>query len=503
MSIDIAKELASIGGTELVESWKAIQANTPLMRLPSAELDGLSLGYAVAIGGAAAALDIMLDKAFRKEMHDIHRERSPEEQAALEKNVENIMEELGIPAGGDKGDPDTAMDWYRTLNDLLKLKDGFKLRPANHRILNHTDEASVIEMLMNGEAGFGETIFKIYPKMSYEAAKKIYDAHIAADRGTRQSLPLAFMTWFWEQSVKAQNPATAGEPNAIYAFLSKYVPNVDWSKWINKLSGEGKLIPEGATFGEAMLKLYETGMLNQREFWTSDLGAAVGGAKRRASITATMEVGVEIYAFMEGIGLSFISLNDNLETIIQKAKEWRDQPKYLDMRIAAQCIACSGGVARAALKGDILNINYFSIAMMMKHLWIYPRAQSRHYDRLISMSEGYRNTAISEFCANTGISIRPRLTLIEGGKTMAKSLDDRLHKAGCQSTRVRVLASRYPEKLEPLVASYEKLSVKADSDMKFQPKFDALCESWYLSKIEDDDSAIAQLDKDLKSVAGA
>ncbi|MDG9856955.1 hypothetical protein N5C93_23400 [Pseudomonas nitroreducens] len=42
MSIDIAKELASIGGSELVENWRTIQANTPLMRLPSAELDGLS-----------------------------------------------------------------------------------------------------------------------------------------------------------------------------------------------------------------------------------------------------------------------------------------------------------------------------------------------------------------------------------------------------------------------------------------------------------------------------
>lgn len=501
MNVDIAKRLAAIGGSELVSSWVEIKASTPIKRLPSSEIDNLSLGYALAIGGIAAAIDVILDKMFRSKMHETHRERSPEEQAELEKSVEDIMKELGIPAGGEKGDPDIAMDWYTKLNKVLNLKSKFRLRPANHRMVNHTDEKTVIEMLMNGEAGFGEYREQIYPKMSYEAAKRLYDAHITADRGTKQSIPLSLMTWFWEQSVKAANPETAGEPNAIYAFLSKFMPNVDWSKWISKLCGKDGLIPDGATFGEAMLKLYETGTLNQRVFWTSDLGAAVGGLKRRAVIAATMEVGVEIYAFVEGIKLGFISLDDKIETLTQKTKDWRDQPKYLDMRIAAQCAACSAGVARAAIKGDVLNINYLSLGMTMKHLWIYPRAQSSHYNRLVNLTDGHRSEALRQFTERTGITIRPRLTLIEGGMKMSKSLDDRLHKAGCQSTRVRVLASRYPDKLESLVAMYEKFAPKAEIDDAFQSRYDALCEGWYLSKITNDDQAIDQLTADLKKLA--
>lgn len=501
MNPDIAKRLASIGGSELVNSWEEIRTTMQLRRLPSIEIDNLSLGYALAIGGMAAAIDVVLDKIFRAKMHEKHRERTPEEQEALEKTLEDIMKELGIPAGGDKGDPDMAMDWYKKLNEVLNLKSKFKLRPANHRMVNHTDEKTVIEMLMNGEAGFGDYREQLYPKMSYEAAKRLYDAHIAADRGTKQSLPLSFMTWFWEQSVRAANPEKAGEPNAIYAFLSKFMPNVDWSKWINKLCGKDGLIPDGATFGEAMLKLYETGTLNQRVFWTSDLGAAVGGIKRRAVIAATMEIGVEIFAFAEGVKLGFISLDDNLDTLTRKTKEWREQPKYMDMRIAAQCAACSGGIARAAIKGDVLNINYVSLGMVMRHLWIYPRAQSRHYDRLVELSDGYKSEAFRQFTEKTGISIRPQLTLIEGGMKMAKSLDDRLHKAGCQSTRVRVLASRYPAKLEPLVALYEKHAPKAEKDDAFQEKYDALCEGWYLSKITDDGQAIDQLTKDLKALS--
>ena len=83
---------------------------------------------------------------------------------------------------------------------------------------------------------------------------------------------------------------------------------------------------------------------------------------------------------------------------------------------------------------------------------------------------------------------------------MPKSLDDRLHNAGCQSTRVRVLASRYPDKLEPLINIYEELALRAEEDEDFMPKFDALCEAWYLGKVEDDYEAIKKLEKDLKAV---
>lgn len=138
MSPDIAKRLAAIGGSELVSSWEEIKATTPVKRLPSSEIDNLSLGYALAIGSMAAAVDVVLDKMFRSKMHETHRERSPEEQAELEKSVEDIMKELGIPGGGDKGDPDMAMDWYRKLNEVLNLKSKFKLRPANHRMVNYS-----------------------------------------------------------------------------------------------------------------------------------------------------------------------------------------------------------------------------------------------------------------------------------------------------------------------------------------------------------------------------
>ncbi|MEG1347341.1 MAG: hypothetical protein RSD49_04750, partial [Hafnia sp.] len=186
MKPDIAKRLAAIGGQQLVSSWEETRVATAVKALPSSEIDNLSLGYAIAIGGMATAVDAVLDKAFRNKMYETHRERSPEEQNLLEKTVEDIMKELGIPAGGEKGDPDMAMDWYKTLNEILNLKSGFKLRPSNHRMVNHTDEKSVIEMLMSGEVGFGNYRLKLYPEMNYEAAKRLYDAHIAADRGTKQ-----------------------------------------------------------------------------------------------------------------------------------------------------------------------------------------------------------------------------------------------------------------------------------------------------------------------------
>lgn len=498
--MDIEKELLAIGGKTLVSSYQQIEAKTEVISLASADLDSIAVGYSLAIGAAASALDLILDRAFRNEMQELHRERSPEEQSVLEKSVADLMKDLKIPAGGDKGDPDMAMDWYKTLNDILNLKKGFRLRPANHRILNHTDESTVIQMLMNGEVGIGSFRLKLYPKMTYEEAKSLFDAHIAADRGTRQSLPLSFMSWFWEQGIKSANPETAGQPHPIYKFMSEYMPNVDWSKWVKTFFGENVVIPEGATFGEVMMKLYETGVLNERVFWTSDLGAAVGGLKRRAMITVVMEVGVEIYAFLEGLKLGFIKFNEGIDSITEKFKIWRDQPKYLDMKILAQSSAVAGGLTRAAIKGDVLNINFFSVAMLMKHLWVAPALQSRHYNRLIEMSAQHSNQLLRDFTATTGIYIRPKLTVIKGGLSMTNKLDNRLHKAGCQSTRVRVLASRYPDRLEPCVALYEKFSPLAEDDLKFQDKFDALCESWYLSKVEDDEEAIKTLQKDLNNL---
>lgn len=95
--------------------------------------------------------------------------------------------------------------------------------------------------------------------------------------------------------------------------------NLDWSKWLNQFFGEG-LIPESATLGEAMLKLYDSGVLNQCVFWTSDLGAAFGGAKRRVLIAATMELGIELFAFLEGVKKGHISWNGGVMLLAKQVK---------------------------------------------------------------------------------------------------------------------------------------------------------------------------------------
>src|SRR5690606_4060009 len=339
MKVDIKKELEAIGGRQLSSSWEKVREETPNLILPTSVTDAVSLGYATAIGAFAAAVDVIMNNNFRKEMEETHRERTPEEQKAFEAAIAQAMADANVPAGGEDGSPECAMDWYRTMNEELKLRAGHKLRPKYHRILNHTDRNTVIEMLMKGEVGFGKFRIKLYPEMSYEAAVAIYEAHIRADRGTKQSLPLQFMTWFWEQGIKAGNPEKLGDANPLFKLLSQYMPDIDWAKWLNQIFGKegGARIPEGSTLGEAMMKLYELGMLNERVFWTSDLGAAVGGAKRRIFITVLIEIAVEIYAFLEGMMLGFIRLNDSIAKLKKNALEWRAQPKYMDMRIAAQC----------------------------------------------------------------------------------------------------------------------------------------------------------------------
>jgi hypothetical protein len=80
---------------------------------------------------------------------------------------------------------------------------------------------------------------------------------------------------------------------------------------------------------------------------------------------------------------------------------------------------------------------------------------------------------------------------------MAQSLDQRLHAAGCQSTRVRVLASRYASEVEPVIMRIEKLSARAQGNNAMEAAFDAICESWYLSDEKDDAAAINLLKTDV------
>ena len=500
MDEEFEQALADLGGKQLVERFNARVLAEPAKPLPRAEIDGFSIGYAVAIGGIATTIDLILDKAFRDEMQEQHKELPAKEREALERKIKKRLEELGL--GTEKGQPGMGMDWYELLNEALGLKSPYQLRPSNHRILNHTDIRNIIEMLMKGEAGIGELVFKLFPEMSEAAARELLEMHLQADRCSPASLPLRLMSWFWEQCMRAGNPETVGEPSMVFKMFSGLTKNVDWSKWCNKFFGEG-LVPPGATIGEAMLKLYDTGALNQRVFWTSDLGAAVGGFKRRILITTFMELGVELFAFLEGIKKGHIAWDGDLVSMGNQVKAWRDQPKYLDMKILAQGFAVSGGATRSLFTGDILQINYFSAGMMLKHLCAYPAAERRQFKRMIEFSRNDIDKDFAAFTSATGIKPRPTLTVINGGLSMADSLEKRLVKAGCQSTRVQVLAVDYPDEFRDLVTRIEAVSKKASGHTMKERAFDAICESWYLSEEEDDKKAIAQLKRDLASVESA
>lgn len=494
---DFERSLAKIGGSELVDRFQARVVSNPAKPLPTAELDGFSIGYAMVIGGLASAVDIILDKAFREEMAEKHQKLDAKARMELEKKVAKRLDELGLNT--EKGQEGMAMDWYDKLNEALGLKPPFRLRPANHRILNHTDERTVIEMLMNGEAGIGDLVYKIFPQMSREAATELLKMHLDADRASPASLPLKLMSWLWEQGIKAGDPAKVGEPSVLFKMFEGATKNLDWSKWLNKFFGEG-LVPEGATIGEAMLKLYDCKAINQRVFWTSDFGAAFGGAKRRMIIAAIMELGIEVFAFLEGIKKGHIQWKGGLTQMASQVKAWRDQPKYLDMKIMAQAFAVSGGAVRAGMTGDVLQINFFSFGLMFKHLCVYPATERRHFARLVEFSRNDTNEIIRGFRSRTGIAPRPTLTVIDGGKTMSASLEDRLIKAGCQSTRICVLSIDHPDEFAEITKRYEALSKKASGNAEKEEAFDRICESWYLADEDDDHKAIAKLRKDLEKV---
>lgn len=179
MDDEIESALRDIGGDALVGAWRDQHERTSVAALPTAYADGISTGYALALGAVAAVIDVALDRAFRAEMAERHRELPPEEQAKREAAVNLRMKELGVDTAGN-GQPKMAMDWYQQLNDELGLRSPYRLRPRNHRILNHTDARTVIEMLMKGEAGFGDLRYKLFPGMSEAAARELYELHLAA-----------------------------------------------------------------------------------------------------------------------------------------------------------------------------------------------------------------------------------------------------------------------------------------------------------------------------------
>lgn len=80
------------------------------------------------------------------------------------------------------------------------------------------------------------------------------------------------------------------------------------------------------------------------------------------------------------------------------------------------------------------------------------------------------------------------------------SLELRLHQLGCESTRVRVLVGRYPDKLEPLVARMESLAATVKGDNRLEDEFNVLCNTWYLDDENDDQKAIAMLKSHIAEV---
>jgi hypothetical protein len=524
MKDEIATSLREIGGDRLVRQWQMTYDLTPVNRLPTAYLDKFALGYAVALGAIATSIDLVMDQAFRDEMAEVHRELKDDkqeisEQDKHEKAVETRMKEHDVVPDKEavqktlhEADvdvhpqtlPDLGMDLYQGwLNKVLTMR--YKLNGLNHRILNHADPEKVIGMLMRGEVGIGDLMVAAYPTMSETAAREIYNLHIAADRHTPQSVPLKIMSWLWEQSVRSQNVKTVGAPNFLFDLLQKHAPNIDWKRWIEGFFGEkgvnafvkdGKW-PEGLSIGEVMLKLYEKGLLNERIFWTSDLGAAVDGMKRRVIIAATMEAGVEVFALVEGLSSGFVTWDGGTQQFASAYLEWRDQPKYLNMRTLAQAAAAAGPAVRALWTGDAFSQNIPSLAMTMKHLWASPGVRKRHTDRLVAFSRRDYAAAIEEFEDATCVRINPPQALIQGGTDMTESLDHRLHSAGCVSTRIRVLASRYPDKMEAVVTRIEKLAEAVEGNGDMEETFDIICVTWYLSHTADDSEALRQLKADL------
>lgn len=486
--------LERIGGTQLQTQFaQHITRIAPRKSLPHAREDVHSYSYCIVVGGLAALADGMLDHLFRSEMQQTHQELGPEEQQTLENKVNNYLKEQGLkPASG----PSMGMDYYEDLNEQLNLRDGFKLRPANHRILNHADPDSIIEMLMHGEAGFGGTIKDVFPKMSFEQATKLYNLHIAADRGTPQSLPLKFMSWLWEQDAKSGNPSIAGDSSLIYKFLQKLAPEGDWSGWINRFC-EGNPIKPPATLGEAMLKLYDLKIVNERVFWTSNLGAAVGGFKRRLVITVLMEIAVELYAIFEGTRLGYIQWHGSSADLGRDIMRWRDQPKYVDMKIMIQCMASSYGVIRTLVAQDPLSLNFTSIGMIAKHLICYPAMIDRHYIRLANFSREDVQEIDAGFMSRTGIQL-PSFQSKESNDM--HPFDKRITDLGCFSTRVRVLGSRYQEQISPLIERMERLAPLAEKNNAAMKAFDSLCDTWYLGDVEDDQAALKQFEADVSTV---
>ena len=115
----------------------------------------------------------------------------------------------------------------------------------------------------------------------------------------------------------------------------------------------------------------------------------------------------------------------------------------------------------------------------------------------MAFSRGDCENAIEEFEVATDVRISPPLALIQGGRNVARVFDSKLSGAGCVSTRVRVLASRYPDEMEPVVERIEKLAEAVQGNELMEEAFDAVCVTWYLADTTDDAEALNRLKADI------
>lgn len=432
MKDKIEETLREIDGETLVRQWHRHYEDTPVKPLPTAYLDEFALAYAIGLGATATAIDLIADEAFRKKMKEKHDKFSDEEAKKEGTEVRKKIDELlgwsepsvkvaeklkivqrlnaagfnlaGLPV------PDVCIDFYWHLNDIIGLRDSFKLKPNTHRIINHIGCSDAIDMLMKGEIGFGAYRVKAYPEMSRTVAQQVFDLHMQSDRHTLQSTPLKIMAWLWEQSIRIKNPNKFGDPSFLFELLHKYAPTIDWKKWITTFFDETAASacgswPSDVSLDEVMITLYGKGIVTERAFLTSNLGAAVGGMKRRTFIAAAMEVGVEIFALIEGVSTGFVPWRDGIGTLVSSHAEWRDQPKYIDMKILAQAFAATGPAARAVWTKDPFSQNIPSLLLIVKHLYVAPNVHDRHTGRLVAYSQKDCDDAIAEFEAATGIRI--------------------------------------------------------------------------------------------------
>lgn len=139
---------------------------------------------------------------------------------------------------------------------------------------------------------------------------------------------------------------------------------------------------------------------------------------------------------------------------------------------------------------------------------------------------GLTASQMSDLFYRLGITVTACSVLIEMGRQhseamqrnvdgviaqLPKPMRDAVLDTGCQSTKVRILADKYPSDVTPLLkrmAAMKEITDRHKTSNQAIRIYDNLCESWYLSDVDDDKAAlvqfksdVAQAERDLKAIA--